>query len=203
MRLYGRDGQRLYINDDERNRLLVAARNADPNVRTLFGTLIFTGCRLSEALSLTPASVQALRPVISICTLKRRRKTVVREVPVPLSFVAELEAVHQIDAAKRDPQLARQRLWHVSRTTAWRSIKALMAEAGIHGAQATAKGLRHGYGVHATCMGVQLQMLQKWMGHAKLETTAIYANATGPEEQRIAGRMWSNENDSPGFGKGY
>lgn len=65
-----------------------------------------------------------------------------------------------------------------------------MADAGIVGAQACPKGLRHGYGIHATSCGVQLHMLQKWMGHASMQTTAIYATALGPEELEIAGRMW-------------
>ena len=29
-------------------------------------------------------------------------------------------------------------------------------------------------------------MVQKWLGHAQLTTTAIYANAVGEEEQSIA-----------------
>jgi len=37
-------------------------------------------------------------------------------------------------------------------------------------------------------------MLSKWMGHADIKTTAIYANtianAIGKEEQDIAARMW-------------
>jgi len=32
--------------------------------------------------------------------------------------------------------------------------------------------------------------VQKWLGHAQLTTTAIYANAVGDEEQDIASRMW-------------
>jgi integrase/recombinase XerD len=31
--------------------------------------------------------------------------------------------------------------------------------------------------------------VQKWLGHAQLTTTAVYANAVG-EEQSIAARMW-------------
>ena len=53
------------------------------------------------------------------------------------------------------------------------------------------KGLRHGYGVHAISRGVQLNMLSKWMGHASLEVTAIYANALGEEQRSIAARMWN------------
>ena len=58
------------------------------------------------------------------------------------------------------------------------------------GAHKTTKGLRHGYGVAAVRAGVQLNMLQKWMGHADMKTTAIYANALGEEERAIARRMW-------------
>lgn len=66
-----------------------------------------------------------------------------------------------------------------------------MHQANITGPQACPKGLRHGYGIHAVQSGVQLNMLQKWMGHASMSTTAIYANAVGEEELEIARRMWS------------
>jgi len=66
-----------------------------------------------------------------------------------------------------------------------------LADAGIpDGPHRSPKGLRHGYGVHAISSGVPLNMLSKWMGHATLEVTAIYANALGAEEQGIAARMW-------------
>ncbi len=65
-----------------------------------------------------------------------------------------------------------------------------MAEAEITGLQASPKGLRHGFGVQAVQSGVPLNLVQKWLGHAQLSTTAIYANAVGPEEHAIAMRMW-------------
>ena len=52
------------------------------------------------------------------------------------------------------------------------------------------KGLRHDFGVQAVSRGIALNMVQKWLGHAQLTTTAIYANAVGEEEQSIAARMW-------------
>ena len=33
-------------------------------------------------------------------------------------------------------------------------------------------------------------LVQRWLGHAQLSTTAIYAEAVGQEEQEIAARMW-------------
>ena len=47
-----------------------------------------------------------------------------------------------------------------------------------------------GCGVAAIGVTVPLNMLSRWMGHAALETTAIYANALGEEQRSIAERMW-------------
>ena len=38
-------------------------------------------------------------------------------------------------------------------------------------------------------------MLKKWMGHASLAVTAIYSDALGEEQHRIAARMWQDEED--------
>ena len=65
------------------------------------------------------------------------------------------------------------------------------SEAGIvDGSHKSPKGLRHGFGINATVAGVPLNMLCKWMGHADIATTAVYADAMGQEEQDIASRMW-------------
>jgi integrase/recombinase XerD len=65
-----------------------------------------------------------------------------------------------------------------------------MQEARLDGPHASPKGLRHGFGVAAVSAGIPLNLVQKWLGHAQLTTTAIYANAVGAEEQDIARRMW-------------
>ena len=38
--------------------------------------------------------------------------------------------------------------------------------------------------------GIPLNLVQKWLGHGHLSTTAVYANAVGAEEKDIAKRMW-------------
>ncbi len=44
--------------------------------------------------------------------------------------------------------------------------------------------------MNAVSRGIPLNMVQKWMGHAQLSTTAIYADAIGAEEKSIAAKMW-------------
>lgn len=63
-----------------------------------------------------------------------------------------------------------------------------MAEAGPNGSHASPKGLRHGFGIAAVSVGIPLNLVRKWPGHAQLATTAIYADAAGEEEKGIASR---------------
>lgn len=178
MRLYSATGRRLYLNADERRRFREAALACSGSRVLLCLVLLHTGCRISEALALRQESFQVTEGVIAVETLKRRRAGIVREIPVPREVFRWL--------GNEDRPLGQ------SRATAWRAVKSVLAAAGIHGAHASPKGLRHGYGVHAVCRGVPLNMLAKWMGHASIATTAIYANALGPEERAIAARMWSD-----------
>jgi len=184
MQLFDASGQRKYLTPLQRQSLLDAAEKASPKVFTFCGTLVHSGCRISEALALTGNRVDVPAGVVIVESLKKRRKGVFRPVPVPPSLLSTLDAVHDLT------ELAEERLWKWSRTTAWRRVKEVMVVAGIHGLYATPKGVRHGFGVKAVLENVPLNMTQKWMGHARIETTAIYADAVGPEEQQIARRMW-------------
>ena len=82
------------------------------------------------------------------------------------------------------------RLWAFCRMTAWRIIKRVMQHAGIAGPQACPHGLRHAFGVLSLHSGVPITLVQRWMGHARLSTTAIYLNVSGPEEFAFARRFW-------------
>lgn len=186
--LYTPYGARKYLNAEERGRFLVAARGAAPEIRTLCLTLAYTGCRISEALGLSVRDVQPGAGVIAIRCLKKRGRLVVREVPVPDTLLDELGRVHGVgDGRAVEGERA---LWPWGRTRAWLAVKAVMAAAGVHHLAASPKGLRHGFGVQAVCSGVPLSLVQKWLGHEDIATTAIYTNVLGPEERAIAARMW-------------
>lgn len=184
MQLFNAAGQRKYLTPTQRQAFLRAAEGAPREVATFCGTLAHTGCRISEALALTANRVDAVAGVVILESLKKRRKGIFRAVPVPRAFLEKLDTVHDLGS------LGDTRLWNWSRTTAWRRVKEIMGAADIHGLYASPKGVRHGFGIKATASEVPLNMTQKWMGHARLETTAIYANAVGPEEQKLAERMW-------------
>ncbi len=120
--------------------------------------------------------------------MKKRKKGVYRSVPVPPELLDALNLVHGLREGKNKKR--KQQMWPWSRSTAWRRVKKIMEAAGIEGVHASPKGLRHGFGVACAMRGISLNMIQKWFGHADIRTTAIYTNALGEEEQKLAARLW-------------
>ena len=180
--LFSEDGRRKYICGSELPRFLDAARAAGPKWYAFCRLLAYTGCRLSEALALTPGQLDCETGRVVFRTLKRRRPAF-RAVPIPPDLMAELKAL----GAERG---AHQRLWPCCRQTAWRRVKAIMAASDIAGPQAMPKGLRHGFGCANAERNIPMATTQKWLGHASLETTAIYQQAVGSEERAFAQRLW-------------
>lgn len=192
MSLYGPSGSRKYLNAAERRRFAEAARHAEPKTRLFCLTLLWSGGRISEVLALTPAAIDIESGVANIETLKRRKRGIVRQVPLPPRILGQLDSAFGLRRWQRDDRLACRRLWGWSRTTAWRRVKAVMAAARITGSHAMPKGLRHGFGVNAFQSNVPPHLVQRWLGHASLKTTAIYGDVVGPEEKAFAEQMWAN-----------
>jgi integrase len=191
MALYAADGARLYLTAGERAAFLKAAERADREDRTLCMTLAYAGCRLSEALALTVDRVDLAAGLLIFESLKKRRPGVYRAVPVPPALLDALDLGHSLRELKAKRGKGHGvRLWPSGRMTGWRAVHTVMENAGLSGPQACPKGLRHGFGVQAVSAGIPLNLVQRWLGHAQLSTTSIYANAVGEEEQSIAARMW-------------
>ena len=186
MRLYDPKGHRLYLTSSEREAFRKAAAQAPREVRTYCHTLLYTGCRPSEALALTADRVDFQAQALTFESKKKRRPGIYRAVPVPAAFLDALDLVHGI----RD-RTTRHGLWRWSLKTAYTRVIDVMARAGISGPQASPKGLRHGFGVACIEKGIPLNLVQRWLGHAQLATTAIYADAVGEEERGIAARLWA------------
>lgn len=184
--LYAPNGARKYLNLSERA-LLIQRLSALPAERRVFVlTLVWTGARVSEVLALTRASFQLDAGLVAITTLKRRRP-VIREIPIPPALMAELDAVFGLRSSAQGAWLP---LWRFHRVTAWRIIKSAMENVGIEGVRATPRGLRHAFGVGTLAAGVPLTLVQRLLGHSSVETTAIYTDAVGPERRALTARFW-------------
>ena len=188
--LYSGAGERKYINRAERQRVLKVMEKMKRE-RALFSLLLaWTGARVSEVLAVTPSSFQIERNIVALRTLKRRRHHV-REVPVMPGLMMALDHHFNLRELQRDPEAAHRRLWSCSRVTAWRFVKAAMMEAGVVGRPACPRGLRHGFGVATLQASVPINLVQRWMGHARMSTTAIYTSVSGAEEAAFAEKFWT------------
>lgn len=180
--LFDKTGRRKYLCDTELARFHQALRKTDPATRSFCQLIALTGCRISEALATTPKHLDTDAERVIFRTLKRRKVTF-RAVPIPDVLMRELGAIAS-GLGEED------RLWPWARQTGWRKIKAVMKLAEIKGPMAMPKGIRHSYGIRCAGENVPPSLIQRWLGHADPDTTAIYINAVGKEERRFAERLW-------------
>jgi integrase/recombinase XerD len=179
---YDQEGRRKYLNRAEGREFLeqvVQQRKLD----ALFClTIYYTGCRISEALSLRGDHLDVETNVIRIQSLKKRGRKEIRRVPIPEFLTRELQKIA--------PSRTDQRIWSFSRTTGWRIVKSVMKNAAISGIHATPKGLRHGFGVRGALEQIPVSLIQGWMGHADSATTAIYLDVHDEEERALIEKTW-------------
>jgi len=123
MRLTDRSGNRLYLDAGERLAFLAAAREQEHKHRTFCETLFFTGCRLSEALEITPKRIEIRSRQIILRSLKKRRDDIYRSIPVPADYLDTLDMVHNIRQSRRRPKYKDVRLWSWCSVQAWRIVK--------------------------------------------------------------------------------
>ena len=184
--LFDRSGYRKYLNKSERKayrRVIGAERDL---VRRAFLLTVFhTGCRISEALNLLAGQIDGTANAVVFETLKRRKRGCYRTLPLPETLTRALLGV----ATGKSPDT---KVWNFSRSTAYRMIKAKMDEAKIVGGMAMPKGLRHGLAVACISVNIPLSTIKKWLGHARLDTTAIYLDVLGEEERELAKRLWND-----------
>ena len=179
---YDREGRRKYLTRSEGRKFLEQVVHL-PKLDALFClTIYYTGCRISEALSLRRNSLDSEINVIRIRSLKKRGRKEIRRVPIPEFMATELRNLATTDE--------NQRFWQFSRTNGWRIIKKVMNAAGIAGIHATTKGLRHGFGVRGALEHIPVSLIQNWMGHADSTTTAIYLAVQDEEERALIEKTW-------------
>ncbi|WP_043715755.1 tyrosine-type recombinase/integrase [Brucella intermedia] len=189
-------GSRKYVTSEERRAFLQAARQMSLETYTLARVLLETGCRISEALNLRITNVDLNEKCLYIESLKKRKKGVFRRVPVQNVTIMQLLTIYE--RTNKGELKGESRIFRWSRMTGYRHVVAVMQKAGISGIHATPKGLRHGFAVAALEAGAPLNMVQKWLGHAHLDTTSIYVDLMGGEERRLAERIWAYQAGSMG-----
>lgn len=183
MQLRDQSGQRMYLTPSERKHFRRKLSQLDAHKRIFCEVLYYTGCRLLEAHQLDASRFDLSDGSLIFETLKLRRRGVYRAVPVPREW---LQSSYDLLCADSQNSM----IWGFSKKTAYRAVKKVMQSAGIEGAHACPKGLRHGYGIAHGQNKTNPRLIQRWMGHTSLDTTMIYLDAQGQEARDAAKVVW-------------
>lgn len=166
-----------YLSAEEARRVIAEAKS--PRDRLLIELLWQTGLRISEALAVTPASIDFNGAILRAPTLKRR-KPLVRPIPLKPGLLGEL--ARHIAGRKVGEQ---ESIFGIRRTRAFQIIQRACLAAGIERSRSHPHVLRHAFAVACVLQGVPVPVLNAWLGHAGLESTLIYSKVLAVDARRF------------------
>jgi len=148
--------------------------------RVCLTTIYACGLRLMEGVSLQVSNIDSARSVVRVCG--KRCKD--REVPLP---TATLQLLRDHWRAHRCPTWlfpAAARLGvqghdcgPITRESLQSAFRRAVQRSGLH-KRAHVHSLRHSYATHLLEDGVNLRLIQAYLGHSSLRTTVVYTHLT-------------------------
>ena len=183
----------VVLSVDEVRQILARVRRW--RYQVCLNTIYACGLRLQEGLHLQISHIDGARQLVHVCHGKGGKD---RYVPLPPPI---LEMLRQYWGTHRDP------VWIFPSThqTVKRPMDASGVQRAFHGAlldsgihkPATVHTLRHSYATHLLEAGLNLRLIQLYLGHASPNTTAIYTHLTQPSEDlavqavnRVLAGLW-------------
>jgi integrase/recombinase XerD len=173
---------------DEVQRIMSAIQR--PRFRAYFWTVYSCGLRLNEALALQVGDIDSERMRIHIHRGKGAKD---RLVPLP---AATLEVLREYWKTHRHPTLLFPKTTYQGGVVP--GTKQTMSESTVQGAlrrvvvqlqftrNISIHCLRHSYATHLLEAGVNLRLLQQYLGHSSLKTTARYLHLTSCGQENAA-----------------
>jgi integrase/recombinase XerD len=157
----------------------------DPAYRACLSVIYGCGLRLQEGIGLQVRDVDSERMCLHIRHSKGNRD---RYVPLPEAVLPLLRAywvIHRHPTWLFPAKTTTASQDTLSDSSVQRAFKAALQESGVNKA-ASVHTLRHSWATHLLEAGVNLRLIQLWLGHASLKTTAIYTHLTRPAETHAA-----------------
>jgi integrase/recombinase XerD len=162
----------------------ILARVRRPHYRVCLSTIYACGLRLLEGVHLRVNHIDSERHMLHVCHGKGGKD---RYVPLPAPILRML---------RRHWLTHRNPLWlfpspfqvekgPMSESGVQRAFRAAVRESGIS-KHATVHTLRHSYATHLLEAGLNLRIIQSYLGHASPATTAIYTHITQTSNERTA-----------------
>lgn len=176
---------------DEVRRILLTA--STPQAHAFLTTVYSCGLRLQEALNLEVSDIDRERMMVRI----RGKGAKQRDVPLPTSTYEVLKTYWK---THRNPRLLFPALGR--RHNGGRTAEQPMARSSVQGLlrrilaqlpkikkHVTLHTLRHSYATHLIEAGVNIRIVQQYLGHTSLETTMIYLHVTDLGNERATDRI--------------
>lgn len=173
---------------DEVRRLIDAVRT--PHNKTYFWTVYSLGLRLQEGLNLQVGDIDSARMVVHVHRGKGAKDRFVPLPPRTLAMLRQYWATHRnqtwlFPATGRNHDHAVSATEPMASSSVHGAMKRLVQELGLR-KRVTIHTLRHSYATHLLEAGVNLRLIQQFLGHRSLQATTVYLHLTslGQEQAR-------------------
>lgn len=151
--------------------------------RAFLTTVYACGLRLREALHLEIGDIDSSRMLIHIHRGKGAKD---RFVPLPVVLLSILRthwSTHRhpamlFPASGRGQVNVAQATSPMAVTTVQGALRDALQRAGINKKNVSIHTLRHTYATHLLDQGVNIRLIQRYLGHANIETTMVYLHLT-------------------------
>ncbi len=182
----------------EQARVMINAAETTTH-RLLLETLWQTGGRVQEVLRLRPCDLVEAEGAITLTNLKQRRREQRRKlVYVNPDLLGALRALARDAGVPSTGYFFRSRQSRgqpMSYEQCWRLIRRYALAAGVQVLDsetlrpANGRDFRHGAAVNQVRQGVPLSEVQQQLGHARIDSTSVYAKLANPERRAMADRV--------------
>lgn len=149
--------------------------------KLLVGLLYALGVRVSEVARLRYRDIDFDRRIVTIWQGKGRTD---RQVMLPQSFEPLLRHMAQTGTPEDFLFPSQKKGRHISPRTIQRVVKQAAKLAGV-AKDITPHCLRHAFATHLLENGTDIRFIQKYLGHARLETTTLYTKVAVLRENRV------------------
>ena len=158
-----------------------------PRYKVCLTTIYSCGLRLQEGTHLQVADLDSARMMLHV---RRGKGAKDRYVPLPqrtLELLRRYWRTHRnpvlmFPAAGRDHIDLAKSTQPMSRSSVQEALRAALKESG-NNKRASVHTLRHSWATHLLEAGVNLRLIQEWLGHSSPATTSLYTHLTLKAEQ--------------------
>lgn len=183
---------RLLVTDDDLSRLLDAAGRQHSDFRcvrdrAILAVLIYGGLRRQELLDLTVVSVNLADRALLVQQGKGQKSRVVPLCEEALPPLREWLAMRGKIDCQHDYLFVGQGRRRVGENTLSQLIDEIKAIAGMKGdPRIKPHSIRHAAATRLMRNGADIRSIQAWLGHADLQTTALYLHTDEHQVRKIA-----------------